>query len=227
MRKALARMAWGFAVVMILGGQASAEKRFELGAGIASPVGTFQDGWNTGLGLNGAFMMELTPFVSGGFSASYSTMGFDTDVARAAAAKAAAKDPAKFTASGGDISIISLCGELRAQTGAMDKAVFYGGAGMGLYVVGISDITSGDPSALKGDPSALKTEAFKTKNRFGGFANAGFAIPVASRIRLGARAQYNIYSAHEGGGASAIVNSGEATSSFFSVQAMVMISLGG
>ncbi|MFA4946922.1 MAG: hypothetical protein WC674_00215 [Candidatus Krumholzibacteriia bacterium] len=176
MKKALVRMVWGCAAVMILGGHVAAEKRFELGAGIASPVGNFQDSWNTGLGLNGAFLMEITPFVSGGFSASYSALGFDID-----ALKATAKNPATYTAFGGDASIISLCGELRAQTGVMDKAVFYGGAGMGLYVVSISDITSGDPGALK-------TETFKTKNRFGGFANAGFAIPVASMIRLGARA---------------------------------------
>jgi hypothetical protein len=227
MKKALVRMVSGFAVVMILGGHVAAEKRFELGAGIASPVGNFQDNWNTGLGLNGALLMEITPFVSGGFSASYSTLGFDTDVAKAARARAAAQDPAKFTASGGDASIISLCGELRAQTGAMDKAVFYGGAGMGLYVVSISNIISGDPSALNGTPGAMKTETFKTKNRFGGFANAGFAIPVSSMIRIGARAQYNIYWAHEGGGESVIVSSGDATSSFLAVQALVMVSLGG
>lgn len=215
MRKTLVGIVWGFAVIMILGGQVAAGSRFELGAGIASPVGNLQDNWNTGLGLNGAFLMEITPFISGGFSASYSTLGFAGD-----AVKAEAADPEHFTASGGDVSIIPFCGELRGQTGAMDKALFYGGAGLGLYMVSIADITSGYADAME-------TTTFDTKNRFGGFVNAGFAIPVSTMIGLGARAQYNIYWTHEGGGEAGIVGAGNDTSSFLTVQAMVTIALGG
>jgi len=167
------------------------------------------------MGLNGAFLMEITPFVSGGFSASYSTLGFDAD-----AVKAEAEDPASFSVSGGDVSIVSFCGELRGQTGAMDKAIFYGGAGMGLYRVSISDITAGYADDME-------TVTIDTKNRFGGFVNVGFAVPVSPMIGLGARAQYNIYWTHEGGGESGIVGGDDETSSFLAVQAMVMISLGG
>jgi hypothetical protein len=215
MRKTLVGILWGFAVVMILGGKVAAGSRFELGAGIASPVGNLQDNWNTGLGLNGAFLMEITPFVSGGFSASYSTMGFDVD-----AFKAEAADPEHFIASGGDISIMSFCGELRGQTGAMDKALFYGGAGIGLYLVSIADITAGYTDDME-------TVTFDRKSRFGGFVNAGFAIPVSPIIGLGARAQYNIYWTHEGGGESGIAGGSNETSSFLAVQAMGTISLGG
>lgn len=215
MKEALTKAVWGVATVMMLGGPVGAASTFELGAGFASPMGNLQDYWNTGLGLNGAFMIEIMPFVSAGVSASYSTLGFDSDAIMPADA------PEDFSASGGDVSIISLCAEVRGQTGAMDKAVFFGGAGLGLYMVGISDITAGVP----GD---METVTFDTKNRFGGFANAGFAIPISAMIRLGARAQYNIYWIHEGGGEAGIVGGGDdETSSFLSVQALMMISFGG
>ena len=216
MKKDVARTVCLFAALFILaaGGRAVAETRFELGAGIASPVGNLQDTWNTKFGLNGALLFEITPFVSGGISASYNTLGLD-----AGALKKTATNPETYVVSGGDASIISVCGELRAQTGVMEKAVFYGGAGLGLYVVGFSDITAGYPGALK-------VTSFDTKNRFGGFVNAGFAIPVFQMIRVGARVQYNIYWVHEGGGEAKIVDVNE-TSSFLAVQGLVMIAFGG
>jgi hypothetical protein len=202
-----------FVLLLALGGRCVAGKLFELSAGIASPVGNLQDNWNTAFGANGALLVEMTPFLWGGVSASYSTLGFDEE-----SLSFAEPQSGGFVVSGGDASIVSLCAELRAQTGAMEKAVFFGGLGTGLYMVSFSDITMGDP----GDLHVIK---FDTKNRWGGFANAGFGIPISPAVRLGVRAQYNVYWVNEGGGESDIVKTNE-TSSYLTVQALAMFSLG-
>jgi hypothetical protein len=202
-----------FILVLVSSGQCVAGKILELGGGIAAPVGNLQDNWNTSFGANGALLIEMNPFLWGGFSASYSSLAFDKN-----SLQLVTPQSGTFVVSGGDASIISLCAEVRAQTGAMEKAVFYGGLGTGLYVVNISDIT-------RGEPDDLKVIKMGSKNRWGGFANAGFGIPLSPSIRVGARAQYNVYWVHEAGGESSIVNAGD-TSSYLTVQAMVMISLG-
>jgi len=181
-RRFICGVAVALCFLVMMSSAIEAQVNVELSGGLASPTGDLNKFWNGGPGLAGAVMMEITPFSRGGLSIGYNRMGLDEKKMLGSIGS-----PQGMSISGGDLSILSICGELRLQAGAMDRAVIFGGAGGGLFIVSLSDLTMSDGN------SSIITK-YDTENRFGWYINAGVGIPLSPAIKIGAKAQYNFYS---------------------------------
>jgi hypothetical protein len=188
--------------------QANADMGFEFNIGMDSPVGDLNEYWRVGLGLNGGFFGEITPFVSAGVTAGFSMFGLDEnhvlDVIEA---------PDDYSIDGGNMSVISLCAELRAHAGAMDKATFFGGIGGGLFVVNLDEI--------KDAGDELVTTPFDWENKIGGYVNAGMSYPISDVVGLGFKLKYTVFSVGSDIGFLEL----EDTRSFFSIHGLVTFKL--
>ena len=168
-----------FAICLLAGSVFSplqAQVYFDLGGGVAIPTGDLNDYWGMGPALSGTILFPATPFVSVGVNLGFSKMGFDHDTF--------VKDIGEpdLDLSGGDLSVFNVCGELRVHAGAMQKAYVFGGAGLGLYNIGISDLTDG-----------VDNLSFDSENKVGGYIHAGFAMPITPIMKIGVRGQFNFY----------------------------------
>lgn len=208
-RKDLAKiLVLAAALVLCAPLQASADMGFEFNIGMDSPVGDLNEYWRVGLGLNGGFFGEITPLVSAGITVGYSKFGLDEDhlldVLEA---------PDDVTIDGGDMSAISICAELRAHAGAMDKATFFGGIGAGLFMVNLEELKDGDDN--------LVTEAFDWENKIGGYVNGGMSYPITDSVGLGFKLKYTVFSAGDDTGFLDLEN----TRSYFSIHGLVTFAI--
>ncbi|MBN2184528.1 MAG: hypothetical protein JW746_04295 [Candidatus Krumholzibacteriota bacterium] len=149
---------------------------FDLGGGVAMPTGDLNDYWGMGPVFSGTILFPATPFVSIGANFGFSKMAFDHDTF------ADAIGEPDLDLSGGDLSVLNVCAELRVHAGAMEMAYIFGGAGLGLYNIGLSDLTDGN-----------ETLEFDRENKVGGYIHAGFAMPITPMIKLGLKGQFNFY----------------------------------
>jgi hypothetical protein len=188
--------------------QASADMGFEFNIGMDSPVGDLNEYWRAGIGLNGGFFGEITPFFSAGVSAGYSMFGLDEDHVLDVI-----NPPDDYSIDGGSMSVISLCAELRAHAGAMDKATFFGGIGGGLFMVNLDEI--------KDYNDDLVTMPFDWENKIGGYVNAGMSYPISDTVGLGFKLKYTVFSAGSDTGYLEL----EDTRSFFSIHGLVTFAL--
>jgi len=208
----VARTTW-LSTFCLLGlwGVAAADSTFDIGAGVATPLGDVNRYWGQGISVNASYLYETTPFIAFGLSGGYHKMALDRGAYRRNVGLASDAD-----VSGGDLSVITACGEFRLKTGAMDKAAFYGCLGLGVFIVGISDLTA--PSAVTGIET---TVSFDSATRIGGYAGAGFGLPVSPRLKIGADARYNLYSVRQN---SDLRGVGQ-TRQFVTVRAMAILGL--
>ncbi len=161
--------------------QASAQVSLELQGGALFPTGDFNEYWGIGYTTGGTVLYELTPFVSIGVNLAYSKLGLDDGSYKTAFNLA---DDVEIE--GGDASIFSACGEIRAHAGAMDMATVFAGAGFGLFNLGLSDLKTTDQGTTD-------TESFERENQPGGYIHAGAAVNVSSMVKLGIKGQMTFY----------------------------------
>lgn len=193
---------------LLLISQANAETTFELSLGMDSPTQSLNEYWRVGLGLSGGIFLEITPFTSAGLVVGYSNMSLDKEhvLDRIEA-------PADYTLEEGDFSLVSVCAELRLHAGAMEKAVYFGGIGGGLFAANMSGIKD----HLGNDV----TMAFDWENKIGGYVHVGFAYPVTEKINIGLKGKYSLFSA---GGDTGFANLNEIRQ-FLSFQALATIKI--
>jgi hypothetical protein len=196
------------ALAIFVSSHASADMGFEFNIGMDSPVGDLNEYWRVGLGLNGGFFGEITPFVSAGVTAGFSLFGLDENHVLEVI-----EAPDDYAIDGGSMSVFSLCAELRAHAGAMDKATFFGGIGGGLFVVNLDEIR--DPA------DELVTSPFDWENKIGGYINAGMSYPISDMVGLGFKLKYTIFSAGSDIGFLEL----EDTRSYFSVHGLLTFKL--
>lgn len=188
---------------------AGAVVKFELAGGADFPTGEFNDYWTIGFGGSGTILFELTPFTSVGVNLGYNAIGLDEDDLRAGFSI-----PESVEFSGGDASIFNVCGELRFHTGAMDKATFSGGVGLGLYNVGISDFEVSEGGLTE-------TLSYDRENQLGGYFHAGFAMSMSPAVQIGLKGQMTFFKIEK---ISEDFEIGE-TRSFLSVMAVIMVGI--
>lgn len=188
--------------------QASADMGFEFNIGMDSPIGDLSEYWHVGIGMNGGFFVEITPFISAGLIAGFSTLGLDEDHLLDAI-----EAPEGFSIDGGNMSIIPICLELRAHAGAMDKATFFGGIGAGLFMVNLDEIED--------DEGQPVTEAFDWENKIGGYINGGLSYPISDTFGLGFKLKYTIFSAGDDTGFLDLDN----TRSYFSIHGLLTFAI--
>ncbi|UCF04161.1 MAG: hypothetical protein JSV33_09420 [bacterium] len=193
--------------ILLLSLPALAETQFELSFGMDSPTGSLNEFWRVGFGINAGAFLEITPFTSAGLCIGYSRMSLDEEHLLEYISA-----PSDFTVEG-NFSVISICGELRMSAGAMDKAIFFGGIGVGLFMADMPQIVDQFNYAV--------TTAFDWENKIGGYVNAGFAYPVSDMINIGLKAKYSIFSVGDDIGWANL----ETFRGWLTFQALAMISL--
>lgn len=178
----------------------------DLSGGVVVPIGEMNDYWGMGPGFSGSILYQVTPFVSVGANFGYSKMGFDDGSYRDEMS-----EPDAFDISGGDLSVFNACGELRIHAGAMEKAFVFGGAGLGLFNIGRSDLTLGTKPEFSDDGV----------NKLGGFINAGVVVPLMPLVKLGVKGQYTLYSIDDDKAFPELEN----TRNYFTVMGVLIIGL--
>lgn len=161
---------------------ATADNMFDIGAGLAVPIGDLNDPWNFSYSANATYLFELTPFVAAGASAGYHRMALDDE-----ALLEVVDAPPQVSVDGGAFAVTTLCAELRLKSGAMDRALVYGCLGAGFNFLSVGDITLTDGV----DREVVK---FDGETRLGGYAGVGFAAPISPRMKIGAEARMNVFS---------------------------------
>jgi hypothetical protein len=193
--------------ILLLSLPATADTQFELSFGMDSPTGSLNEFWRVGFGINAGAFMEITPFTSAGLCIGYTRMSLDQDHLLESISA-----PADFSVEG-NFSVISICGELRMSAGGMDKAIFFGGIGGGLFMANMPEILDQYEQAV--------TMSFDWENKFGGYANAGFAYPVSDLINIGLKVKYSIFSVGEDTGWANL----DSFRGYLSFQALAMVNL--
>lgn len=178
-------------IFLLTTSHAGADVTFELSGGMDSPTGSLNEFWRVGWGLNGALLLEITPFTSAGIVLGYSNMNLDKDHVLDYI-----EAPVDYTIDEGDFSHISICAELRLHAGAMQKAVFFGGIGGGLFMANMSEI--------KDHLGNTVTMAFDWENKIGGYVHAGFTYPVSEKVNIGLRGKYSLFSVGDDTGFAAL-----------------------
>jgi hypothetical protein len=208
MKTSLRFLSLALLLIVVTCGVSSAGSTFDVGAGIAVPVGQLNDLWNFSYSANAAYLLELSPFLAAGASAGYHRMSMDQDAMLAVLAA-----PLGASASGGALTITTLCAELRVKSGAMDRALVYGCVGGGFNFLSLGDIT------LDGDEPLIRKSDGET--RLGGYAGIGFGAPITPRFKLGAEARFNVYSMESNPELDNLDNTGQ----FWTVRALVVLGL--
>ncbi|MBN2069948.1 MAG: hypothetical protein JW814_00715 [Candidatus Krumholzibacteriota bacterium] len=186
-----------------------AQVHFDIGGGIAAPTGDLNDYWGMGPALSGTILFPATPFISVGANIGFSKMGFDHE-----AFLDAMDAPPDIDLSGGDLSVISACGEIRLHAGAMEKAYVFGGAGLGLFHYSLSDLTDGEDSLT-----------FESENKLGGYIHAGVAMPITPIMKIGVRGQMNFFSNGSDSDDDEGFEDTSSTNNYFSLMGVLIIGL--
>ena len=190
-------------LVGVLATSCSATIKLELAGGANFPTADFNDYWGIGLGGDVTLLFELNPFFSAGVNLAYNNNPFDSDTY-----EKQQNLGSNYSVTGGDASVFSACGELRAHTGAMDKATFFGGLGIGLFNSSFKDIK----------PSVGKIIELESENQLGGYLHAGLAMSVSPNVLLGLKGQINFFKNEE----VSVLNIGEMMS-YFSLKAVTIV----
>jgi len=195
---------------LMAGAPAWAEIEIEIGGGMTVPTGDLNQYYGKGLAVSGGFFTSMTPFWRGGLVIGYHGFSLDSGHLLADVSGLKAVD-------GGAVKVLSICGEIRAQSGGMDMATYFGGVGVGMFNVSTSDLTlTYDP------PDTSITESYDGEMRFGGYVDAGFGVPVSPKVRIGAKVQYNVFAIGEQRGD--VFADLSTTRSYFTGQAVVIFS---
>ena len=189
---------------------------FEVSPGIAIPISDLSTYWSSGPYFDAVVLYSLDPFYKVGVSIGYTKLMMDEDKFLEEFYN---PQDMNVSVSGGDVSILSICGVIRVQTGAMDKAMFFATGGVGLYSITCSDFTV--IVNYMGETDAAKA-SFDRFNKLGGYVNAGVAIPIiADRLNLGLKVQYSGYKVSEDVETFSNI---EAYRSFFSLTGVLVVS---
>jgi hypothetical protein len=197
----------GFLCMMLVAGTALAGTAFQFGGGLALPTGDLGDAWNTGLGLDATALFEMGPTFSLGGSIGYHSFGIDDDLLNEAAG-------IDISWNGGKLKAISFCGEVRAHTGAVDATRMWAAAGGGFYSLTLDDLSGSYQGATE-----IAWQNVEGETKFGGYAGAGFALPMGPTMAVGLEGKYHVIFDEFGEGANSD------TISFFEVKLAAMFSM--
>lgn len=189
---------------------ASAGNVFDAGVELVVPVGALNDYWDLGMGASGSYLFELSPFTAAGVSFGYHRCPLD---------KGAFTDGldggSDAAVDGGALSVMTLCGEFRLKSGAMDRAVVFGFAGVGFDFVKTGDLTI----AEVGEED--RTIVSDTQVRLGGYFGGGFGAPLNNKVKLGLDARAYVFTVED----EPQIGELDSSLTFLSLRALVMIGL--
>ena len=164
--------------LLIMVAPVMAQSHADIDVGWALPNGDIADAYDGGIGVNGRFVKEMTPFTGLGLGVGFQNFSLGADLEEAFEALNATVD-------GGGLNLITAEVILEAKSGAVDLTRFAGWVGAGLYYAAASDldITSGNVTT---------TAEGESKARFGFSVGGSVHIPMGG-VRLGATAQFRAF----------------------------------
>jgi hypothetical protein len=178
MRKLNLLAAW--VVLAALAAPAAAQNHADIDVGWALPNGDVAENFDGGLGFNGRFIKETTPFLGFGVGVGFQMFDLGADIEKSIEAQAP-----NTTVSGGGMNVLTAEFLLEAKSGSVDLTRYAGWVGAGLFQSMASDLdvtTGGNTQTFEG----------QSKARFGFSIGGSAHIPMGG-FRLGATAQIRIF----------------------------------
>jgi hypothetical protein len=149
---------------------------FDLRAGLATPVGDFNDGYHLGVGVHSSIYVEFSPVAAAGIGGGFNWFTLDGDVGGAG-----------IEVDGGKPSIFNICPELRFMVGTADMPTFVWVVGAGYYRLSQSDLTLREI----GNPSNFETFEFESVDKFGINTSGKVVFPIAPSVKLGFESMFH------------------------------------
>jgi len=170
-------MALGVLLVTVAPGLA--QDHIDVDVGWALPNGDIADAYDGGIGVNGRFLKEMTPFTGLGLGLGFQNFGLGADIEDSFEAL-------DSTVDGGGLNVLTAEVLLEAKSGAVDLTRFSGWIGAGLYYASAGDL------AVTDSGGTTTTFEGESKARFGFSVGGAVHIPMGG-FRLGATAQFRAF----------------------------------
>ncbi|NIO29543.1 MAG: outer membrane beta-barrel protein [Candidatus Latescibacteria bacterium] len=188
-----------------------AEVGFDVRGGLATPVGDFNDPFNLGFGIHGSVYVEFSPVAAAGLGIGFNRFGYDETQAGA-----------DINASGGEISLLNICPELRFMVGTEDMPTFSFVIGAGLYRISQADLTLSGFVTPPAPPPDTITLEFDAISKFGINTAGKVVFPVSPIFKIGVEAMYHFVFTEEDDPAASL----QVNTSYFDFMAVFAISTG-
>jgi hypothetical protein len=149
---------------------------FDVRAGLATPVGDFNDAFHLGVGVHSSFYVEFSPVAAAGLGAGFNWFTVDDGWV----------DPG-VELEGGKPKILNICPELRFMVGTADMPTFAFVVGAGYYRLSQSDLTLRSVS----NPSDFVKYEFDSVDKFGINTAGKVVFPIAPSVKLGVESMFH------------------------------------